>query len=438
MVPKPPDEDHGKEPSLEVTVSCHSGDWAGRGEGCRWLPQNPSFMSSRRSLVAVVGLCILLMPISSTATARDEVSLGIGDSFFRQGRASGSTSYRVDIAPGGAQLRVAIDRPYPSGSLKLLLLNPSGRLIGQSAGTEWSAELFVPNPAPGSWAIEVEGTGDYSIRAKLEDRQRPSQRVRALLPNLRVVPPFDFSYTPGPAGCLADEIVENQATNCLRFAVGFEDAGDGPLQLEFDPIDGTVQQGTMYQRIFYSNGKTKRREAGAFEYHKTHAHYHHVGLGTMLLYRVLDERTGKVEQVGTGPKLGFCMGEYRLAGWWRFFQEWKGDDQSTCRHLEHGDTPTGAIMGLSNGWADVYPKEISGNYVEFSDELGLPLGDGRYLITIETDGTKDVLETNDRDNFGYALIDVSGAKVDILERGRGRSPWDRDAVRVDRFHHDIR
>ncbi len=35
-----------------------------------------------------------------------------------------------------------------------------------------------------------------------------------------------------------------------------------------------------------------------------------------------------------------------------------------------------------------------------------------------------VLETDETDNAGYALIQVTGESVRIIERGQGLSPWD--------------
>lgn len=48
-------------------------------------------------------------------------------------------------------------------------------------------------------------------------------------------------------------------------------------------------------------------------------------------------------------------------------------------------------MGLAAGWADVYPYRVPGNY-------------------------------------SHALLEIRGEDITVLERGRGRSPWDPNAV----------
>ncbi len=76
-------------------------------------------------------------------------------------------------------------------------------------------------------------------------------------------------------------------------------------------------------------------------------------------------------------------------------------------------------MRLSAGWADVYSWALPGNFVDFGTN-----GDGLYVVVSEADPDNVVLESDDSDNAGYALIRVKGSEVDILERGLGFSPWD--------------
>ena len=81
------------------------------------------------------------------------------------------------------------------------------------------------------------------------------------------------------------------------------------------------------------------------------------------------------------------------------------------------------MLGLTRGWGDVYRWQRPGQYVEFGDH-----GDGRYVVRAIVDKPGEVKETNERDNAGYALIQVTGENVTILERGQGHSPWDPAAV----------
>ncbi|MDQ3951516.1 MAG: hypothetical protein M3279_00935, partial [Actinomycetota bacterium] len=82
-------------------------------------------------------------------------------------------------------------------------------------------------------------------------------------------------------------------------------------------------------------------------------------------------------------------------------------------------------IGLSAGWGDIYTAGLSDNYVDF----GLN-GNGLYVVQVKADVDGTIRESNENDNFGYSLIEVSGLSVGLLERGRGRSPWDPKKVVV--------
>lgn len=377
--------------------------------------------------------------LASAGKAAGGVDLGTlapGRSVFYEG-AGGPAVHTFTLTRRAATLRVGFDWPYQRSRYEVELLGPGGERF-DSADFSWSVELFVDAPTHGRWRIEIGGGNEsYRLRARADTAPARSSSRRLLAPNLRVIPPWDFSFgSYGGGSCLPDETVEHGARQCLRLALGFENASPGRLQLEFSPLDGVASEGTMYQRLFRADGSSKVREAGRFEYHKTHAHYHHKGLGTLELFGA-DARTQTLRKVSTGPKMGFCMGEYRLADWWRFYQEPKGDDQSTCSHLPNGDPPTGATMGLSGGWGDIYGAQLPGNYIEFTDDGGQRLRDGRYVVLITSDRSDDVLETSETDNIGYAYIEVTGSRVEVLERGRGRGPWDPHKTMVDDFHHDV-
>ncbi len=86
---------------------------------------------------------------------------------------------------------------------------------------------------------------------------------------------------------------------------------------------------------------------------------------------------------------------------------------------EHCNATDGAWIGLSRGWTDVYGWTTPGNYVEFGSN-----DDGLYVVRSAFDTRDLVDETNESDNHAYALIEVSGSRVDVLERGYGKDPWD--------------
>ena len=126
---------------------------------------------------------------------------------------------------------------------------------------------------------------------------------------------------------------------------------------------------------------------------------------------------------GTGTKSGFCPADQLFGDWWSFDQQERG-------YFGEGDNPTGncfspsdGLLGLTSGWGDVYRWQRPGQYVEFAGN-----GDGLYVVRATVDKANHILESNETDNTSYTLIRVVGRSVDIIERGRGRSPWDSHKV----------
>ncbi|HEV3471825.1 MAG TPA: lysyl oxidase family protein, partial [Actinomycetota bacterium] len=215
---------------------------------------------------------------------------------------------------------------------------------------------------------------------------------------------------------MADEIAEHGARVCLRFSIGPENIGDGPFEVHYEPLEDDPYSGVIMQRIYRADRTYVEREAGTYEYHKTHAHYHHAAFGDLRLFRVTDRRTGAMRLAGEGPKQGFCMGPYKIAEWTRFAQDPVGNVERNCFLF---NDPNGVTMGLERGWADVYTWELPGNYVEFGDNH-----DGYYVIQVKTDAHRDIKEIREDDNVAYAYIEVEGASIRVLERGYGAHPWD--------------
>ncbi len=170
------------------------------------------------------------------------------------------------------------------------------------------------------------------------------------------------------------------------------------------------------QRIYRGDGTYVEREAGAYEYHLTHAHYHHQAFGDLRLFRVTNLKRGTLAPAGEGPKQGFCMGPYKIAEWKTFAQDPPGNIERNCT-VANG--PNGVSMGLERGWADVYSWELPGNYVNFGDNP-----DGYYVVRVKTDASRDIKEINEADNIGYALLHIEGDQIEVLERGYGTDPWD--------------
>ena len=380
--------------------------------------------------------------------------------------ASTCPTYALNITGGAARLRVAIDNPVRANTWTLEVLDPSGKVAGSdSTNNQFASEVFVDKPAAGTWTVRVVPTSvtdtDFRLRAKLERTlpTKPAGKV-ALLPNLKTVPPYEFGfiapanplnavYPPDtvnppldvagvhPLSCAADEMAPvlaggGGATRCLRLTSGPINVGSGPFDMLFDfasdtatgKVDPVTLRGPMRQVVHYSDGSVREREAGTYSFHKTHAHFHTDQVLTYQLFGVDDVTTGKIHYASVGTKSGFCPADQLYGDWDSFTQERDGTfgegDSATGGSCF---SPEGGQIGLSVGWGDIYRWQRPGQYVEFG---GQP--DGLYLVRTTADADGHVVEENENDNTSYALIDVEGERVKILERGQGMDPWDKHKV----------
>lgn len=343
--------------------------------------------------------------------------------------------HTVDVARPGSTLRVAVDHPWRGDRATLSLAGPGTRQSEADRG--FSVELTAEEAAAGRWTI----TGELSVvgrpsqlRFRVALQDPPSYQPR-VLPNLQPLPPYEFTLDAplvhtnftvimdgnnprGPAGvgCTADETAERGVVNCLRFSTGPMNAGAGDLDIEFDlQEDAGDLSNPVYQWIRDSLGRrVERRDAGSYEFHATHAHYHYADLMRYELHRVVDPGTGELELAGGGHKSGFCTVSQGLSEW-------------EAVHAARIDRATGncglgnpGTFGLSAGWGDVYRWQRNGQYVD----LGLFPTDGRYVVRALVDPEDWVLEADEGDNVSYAYIDLEGRTVTTLERGIGSDPWD--------------
>ena len=413
---------------------------------------------------ALVAAALALLLAAAPAAAAG-FRLAPGQSVFW----SGTTETTLDLPAPAWRLRVAVDTPDRGDSFMIELVDPGGEVAASKENSnQFNEEAFVENPEPGTWTVRVtpaSADAPYRLRAKLEAAQPPpAPEGTPLLPNLRTVPPMEFTFIaplnpanglyppdtvnpPADAGgvhpisCTADEAAPAaaggfDAKRCLRLTSGPINVGDGPYDMRFDllgdtaagnsevtPEGGTIERAEMQQVVHYSGGGTTRRPAGTYSFHLTHGHFHDNNILTYQLWKVVTAGRGGLQRAASGTKSGFCPADQLFGQWFRFGQSPSGD-------FGEGDTPTGncfspseGFLGLTVGWGDIYRWQRPGQYVEFDGQQ-----DGLYVVRSIVDGPDEVLESNEQDNVSYAYIRVSGDQVDILERGRGRSPWDRRRV----------
>ena len=324
-------------------------------------------------------------------------------------------SFPIDVLESADLLRVGIDHPAGMDIFFLHLEDPSGEVVVSEGWYTWDFEALVDDPAVGRWTAIVE-FGDvtesaFRMRALLEDVADEEDEVRDLVPNLRMTPPHQFTWTCDPR-----ETALYGAQNCLRFSAGPENIGDGPLFLHMKEPGVT---GTMLQKVMRSDGTSFTRDAGNYEFHAPHGHYHQIGVGEWELLKVTDPKRGGLVEVGTGRKQGFCTADLVIADWSSFEVDPPRQLDGAVAECAGAENAEGAVMGLGRGWGDIYTMTTEGNYVEFGGN-----GDGEYVVRAKTDILDSILETDEDDNVSYTLIRVEGSTITVLERGYGTDPWD--------------
>jgi len=412
-------------------------------------------------------------------------SLGLGDSTFwdggtiasgrvssasQCGKAAACPSWKIMIAAGARRLRVGIDTPERSDTFAVDLVDPHGTVAASDSNSnQFNSEALAMDPEPGEWTIRVRPesvtNASFRMRAKLEavlPEDLTAQRGHeALLPNLRTVPPYEFTfiapanplngvYPPDtvnpplavgdihPISCTVDEAAPPSlggggAKRCLRFTSGPMNLGPGIYDMRFRMIDdfiaGTahlnpqealsrIVVGPMKQVIHYADGGTEEIGAGTYSFHPIHAHFHDDYVLSFELFAVDDPVKGSLHRVGEGTKSGFCPADQLFADWTQFHQGYEVPGGDTA--LGSCFSPNDGVIGLSIGWGDVYRWQRPGMYVEFDG-----MANGRYVVQSRVDANNHVLETHDDDNLSYAYIEVQGDNIQLLERGWGTSPWDR-------------
>lgn len=316
----------------------------------------------------------------------------------------------------------------------------------------------LPGPEVGTWTLRLNGQLPdgvaYRMRAKLEAPTPPSDALA--YPDLRIIPPFEVgfmvpttSFQPGlptptavpVAGCMPEEYVEaeqnglERPTLCLRFSMGFANAGDGNWRLKMldegaaAPMLPTDEGADIpvVQSVCTADGRDCRDlpmlDGLVTRWDEAHGHYHYQNAYVFDLYRVTASEGGSpaLELLSTSGKLGIDPGPEAFVGWTTFGQlePWGpvGQDAS--------GTEAPADKTLNAGWGDVYDWNRAGNYVPFpSDPAGRPVA-GEYLIRGVTDPDGHIVEKDDANNQAYThfrVDDLGG--VEILERGHGLDPWD--------------
>jgi hypothetical protein len=235
--------------------------------------------------------------------------------------------------------------------------------------------------------------------------------VRDLLPDLRMAKPRSIRIQMAATDDGPDR-------RLLRFSGIILNLGEGPFVVKGTRACATDACPTMTtrQRIKRSNGTWRRVASPAiarYDVGDGHRHWHVMEVEKYELFQLVPAPA--VAGPARGAKVGFCF--FDTTAW---NLRLKGAP-STAVYLQSGcgkRTSTSIRMGLSVGWADVYPWSIAHQWIDTTD---LPLG--RYLLCSTANPAADWVEMNTANNESWGVIelyrDSTGLdRVRVLSTGR--------------------
>ncbi len=356
-----------------------------------------------------------------------------------------------------AELRVGAEHVQTGEDrcARFWLVAPDGTIF-QGSATSFAVEAVVPTPSVGDWTIRLLASGgprlDVRMRALALVELPPSpDPATILLPDLRPAAPWELQFSipeglevgglpiedpahlGGPSTCTPYEIAQNgDLSQCLRFSFGAANLGPGKIELHYSGVT-TVQAVNATQWMYAPDGHHEEQPAGKIYLHAVHAHNHWDEAYLTELFPVTKKSLSP--SVGTAFKKSGCWGDYLVGAWERFDQAPAGSGSSSgnCRHTQGVAVPMStsyvgrrdSFLAVSTGWMDVYPWSISDNYVKFDGK------DGEYVLRFTVDPVDLVLEADETNNVAYAYFSVKGTDIEMLERGFGLGPHDKDRIVVD-------
>ena len=193
---------------------------------------------------------------------------------------------------------------------------------------------------------------------------------------------------------MSDGVLDSAAvpgSMVYRFSTSIPNLGPGEFQLETTgtPAGGDLE--TVNQRIFRDDDTSFTRDAGEFFFNTTNNHMEAIG---WVEYRIREVLAGD----GVGPILGLgSKVSVRINSTTTF----DVDIPNTPSNLDR-ITASGGLHGISVGWTDLYPKQLTFQWV---DVTGLPSGD--YWLEVEVDPADHILEDDETNNISRLKVTLN-------------------------------
>ena len=326
--------------------------------------------------------------------------------------------------------------PNPEPGLYLAVVSAK-----ELAGQPFAPEVLSPIRYEGSARIQRGFTverfesnldQEFIRRFVAFDKQRPD--AEPLLPDLVPTKPSDFHVESGwgahyyfygdrglrhPPSCYPQETLGLTADEprpaaggplrCLRWNQGERNLGDGPFELHNYPDYGPA----MWQRVYSADTSVTQRQVGETVFNSAHGHMHYMGFNVVSLHEIAPDG-GLGPLVVKAPDKGMCTVDVEVAS----LQSERNSPLSygvpgTCDAATHRDSldPTYPghpffAMGISVGAADVYPWYIADQYIDVTS-----VRDGRYLLRVEVDANRKLIEKSHDNNVAVACVVLQGERA---------------------------
>lgn len=231
----------------------------------------------------------------------------------------------------------------------------------------------------------------------------PAAAVRAgqspaKLPDLAMVPPFDF------------RIENNAGRRLLRFSTVSVNVGAGPFRMYGSDDDGNAEIGdvlSVVQWIKHEDGTWSQRDTTAQMSWSGdgHDHWHVIDFQRFKL-RSLDSKL-----LGDAAKIGFCA--FDSYPYTSPSQPFYTSDRHICQTNSNGKV----LMGTSRGWGDIYRWSIAFQWIDIT---GLPNGDYKVRVTVDTPFATGgrFRESDDSNNRSWTKVHIGTSNVTILDKSR--------------------
>lgn len=183
----------------------------------------------------------------------------------------------------------------------------------------------------------------------------------------------------------------------LRFTTEVVNFGDYALDILAEPATGRGEWVAHQCIAWLERICLERESAGEMVWHAAHNHWHFEEFALYELRRLDDDGEPDWSDSGLateGKKASFCLQDS--------YQR-EGDEPAFYRGC------VGAYQGISPGWSDIYGPGLPGQNFPLE---GIEGGE-RYALVFTADPADRLVETDDRDNSAYSVIEISKDKTDV-------------------------